>query len=100
MKIFKNFYIWLKGISVKSTIVLTGIGITLFIAMQQALIGSMASGVAPSDIIAMSFTLWFSVIIVTMFFSIFILLIGYAGHKLKIRIKLKSTNKKRKSSNQ
>ncbi|OEK58877.1 hypothetical protein [Staphylococcus equorum] len=92
----KNFNAWLKGLSVKTTILLTGIGITLFIAMQQALIGSMASGISPSDIFAMSFTLWFSVMVVTIVFSAFLLLIGYAGHKLKARIKSKISNKKRK----
>lgn len=92
----KNFNAWLKGLSVKTTILLTGIGITLFLSMEKALVGSVASGVAPSDIFAMSFTIWFSVIVVTIVFSVILLLIGYAGHKLKARIKSKISNKKRK----
>jgi len=95
LKLLRNFKAWLNGISTKSTIVLSAIGITLFIAMQQALIGSMASGVAPSDIYAMAFTLWFSVIVVTIVFSLFLLLIGYVSHAIKERIKLKVSAKKK-----
>lgn len=95
MNFLKGFRNWLKSLSVKTTVVLTGIGITLFIAMQQALIGSLSSGMASSDIYAMAFTLWFSVTIVTLTFAMLILFIGYIVHKIKNKLKSKSHKQKK-----
>lgn len=82
LKEFKN---WLEEISIKQTIVLTGIGITLFIAMQQAFVGSLATGGA-SDIYAMAFFLWFTVALVTFVLATFLLFIGYSISKIKSKI--------------
>lgn len=97
MKTIKNFIAWLKGLSVKTTVVLTGIGITLFLAMQQALIGAISSGTPTNDVFAMSFTIWISVMIVTLFFGIILLSVGYISHKIKEKIKTRASNKKGKA---
>ena len=93
----KNFFMWLKGFSVKSTIILTGVGITLFLAMQQALVGSLRSGSPASDVFLMSFTIWVTVMIVTLFFGAILMLGGYIIHKIKEKIQEKTSNKKGKA---
>lgn len=89
----KGFKEWMNSFSVKTVIVLTGIGITLFLAMQQALIGSIASG-GNSDIFLMSFSIWLTVMIVVIVFSALLLLIGYLIHSVIRRFKTKRKNKK------
>lgn len=87
MKLITGFINWLKGLSVKTTVVLTGVGITLFLAMQQSFIGSMASGMAPSDIYAMAFILWLTIIIVTIVLCVLLLLVSYIVHNANSKIK-------------
>ncbi len=82
MKLIKSFKKWVEAISIKQTIVFTGLGITLFIAMQQAFVGSIATG-GNSDIYAMAFFLWFTVILVTLVLIMFLLFIGFIFSKLK-----------------
>ncbi|HDF3152070.1 hypothetical protein [Staphylococcus chromogenes] len=75
MSLFKKFKDWINKLSIKTTIVLTGIGITLFLAMQQAFVGSLATG-GGSDIYAMALSLWITVLIITLiliFMALFII---------------------------
>lgn len=98
MKLLKNFKDWLKNLSTKTTIILTGIGITLFMAMQQAFVGALATG-GGGDIYLMSFTLWLAVMFITLFFSILLLLVGYSlgnvKEKYKNQRKIKEENNKK-----
>ncbi len=73
---------------------LTGIGITLFLAMQQAFVGSLATGGSRNDIYAMAFALWITVIIFTFILLTMLLFIAYALRGIKNKIFRKKKVKK------
>ncbi|HDA4896562.1 TPA: hypothetical protein PCY29_002267 [Staphylococcus aureus] len=96
MNFIKKFKAWLDDLSIKSTIILTGIGITLFIAMQQAFVGSIATG-GGTDIYAMAFALWFTVMFVTLVLIVLVLFVGYILKNAIVGFMAKRN--KRKSNN-
>jgi len=69
----KKFIQFLKDLSVKQTIVLTGFGITLFIVLLQGITASVATG--QSAAIEMAVTIWFGVILSTIIISIVFLIV-------------------------
>lgn len=93
MQTIKNIIQWIRGFSFKTTVVLAFIGMTLFDAMKEALVGSIASG-GNSDIYIMTFAIWLSVMFVVLFFIAIMLVIAYAFSKIIKHFKNKKVDKK------
>lgn len=101
MGFVKRFFQWIRGFSHNTTTVLTGIGVTLFIMMLYAMMGSLSQG-GNSDVYVVSFLIWIAIMFVVVFFGLILLVIMYnlrnifAGIKNKIKDK---KSKKQKKSN-
>lgn len=101
MGFVKRFFQWIRNFSYKTTIVLTGIGITLFMTMRDGMIGSIAQG-GNSDVYVMSFLVWIAIMFIVIFFALILLVIVYNLRNIFIGMKNKNKNrrlKKQKKSN-
>lgn len=95
MGFVKRFFQWIRSFSYKTTIVLTGIGITMFITMRDGMIGSIAQG-GNSDVYVMSFLVWIAIMFIVIFFALMLLVIMYNLRNIFIGIKNKTKDKKPK----
>lgn len=90
----KKFIQFLKDLSVKQTVVLTGFGITLFITLLVGVSVSLILG-QPMPL-ELFMAIWFSGIISTAFIGIILLIILYIIIRIVSKIKTKRADKKNK----
>lgn len=90
----KKFIQFLKDLSVKQTIVLTGFGITLFIVLLQGITASVATG--QSAALEMAITVWFGVVVSTVIIGIIFLIVLFIITLIIKKIKQMFKNKKDK----
>lgn len=95
MGFVKRFFQWIRNFSYKTTIVLTGIGITLFMTMRDGMIGSIAQG-GNSDVYVMSFLVWIAIMFIVIFFALILLVIIYNLKNIFVGIRNKIKDKKPK----
>lgn len=86
-----NFIKYLKNLSVKQTVILTGIGITLFLHLLEGVKLSMATG--KSAYLLVSLTLWGSVAMAT---AIILTILVFAWYVIKSGIKKIKNHRNRK----